>query len=78
MPRYYFRVEPDGPIDAEGEDLPDDAAAMREAALVVKDLARNHPGWGCRTLCVYDEVGRQIDERDLVELPSLVNLHVLK
>lgn len=78
VPRYFFRVEPDGPVDAEGQVLPDDAAAMREAALVVNDMTRNHPGWGGRTLCVYDEGGRRIDECDLIEPPSFVNLRLVK
>jgi len=78
VPRYYFRVEPDGPIDAEGEEFPNDVAAMREAALVVNDMTRNHPGWGSRTLCVYDEDGRQIDERELVDVPSFVALRIVK
>lgn len=44
MPRYYFLVQPDGPIDAEGEELPDDAAAICMAALVVNDMTKNCPG----------------------------------
>jgi len=32
-------------IDAEGEDLPNDVAAMRLASVVVAEMTRNQPGW---------------------------------
>jgi len=66
VPRYYFLVQPDGPIDAEGEELPHDAAAIRMAALVVDDITKNYPGWGTRRLCVRDETGRVVEVLDLV------------
>ena len=68
MTRYYFLIEPDGPIDAEGEELPDDAAALQMAVLVLKDITRNYPGWGSRRLRVCDETGRVVEELDIVGL----------
>ena len=65
MPRYYFRVEPDGPIDAEGENLPDDAAATELAVLIVEEMTKKHPGWVPRRLCVYDRTGRLAAAREM-------------
>ena len=42
MPRFYFDVRQDGSLiaDTEGEELPDNAAAEREAALVAAHLTK--------------------------------------
>ena len=66
MPRYYFRLETEGPIDLEGEELPGDAAAIELAALVARDLTKNRVGWARRQLVVFDETGRVVQERELV------------
>lgn len=78
MPHYYFRVEPDGPIDAEGEDLPDDAAAMRMAACVAHEIARNDSRWSLRRVAVYNEAGRLIDECNIQEAAPSLTLPTVK
>lgn len=79
MARYFFRVAPDGPYDAEGEELADDAAAAKMATLVIQDMVRNHPGWGDRRLTVFDASGRLVAERALSDeaapIGSVVSLH---
>jgi hypothetical protein len=42
MPRFYFDVRHDGKViaDTEGEDLPDTAAAKREASIAALHLAK--------------------------------------
>ena len=41
MPRYFFDLTPGPPVDAEGEDLPDDAAAMEAARQTVLEMVRD-------------------------------------
>ena len=64
MPRYFFHLH-DGPRscpDAEGLELPDDAAACEEARLVARDL-RGEPTDGRWTVEVTDEAGRPVTTR---------------
>ncbi|KJC47743.1 hypothetical protein UB31_18510 [Bradyrhizobium sp. LTSP849] len=65
MPRYFFNVHNLGPdTDVQGEDLPDDEAAWREATVYAGELFKDvdgklRPGqeW---TLEVTDEAGNSI------------------
>ena len=43
MPRYLFNLLPGQPSDEEGEDLPEDAAAMEVARQTVADMSRDGP-----------------------------------
>jgi len=43
MPRYFFNLAPGHPFDEEGEQLPDDAAAMEAARQTVLQLALDGP-----------------------------------
>jgi len=43
MPRYFFNLAPGHPFDEEGEELPDDAAAMEAARQTVLQLALDGP-----------------------------------
>lgn len=66
VPRYYFRLEPDGPVDLEGEDLANVDAARDMAALVVRDLTKNCRLWAAKRLVVLDEAGSVVHEAELV------------
>ena len=43
MPRYFFNLAPGLPADEEGEELPDDAAAMEVARQTVVEIVRDGP-----------------------------------
>ena len=43
MPRYFFDLTPGPPVDAEGEELPHDAAAMEAARQTVLQLGLDGP-----------------------------------
>ena len=43
MPRYFFNLVPGQPLDEEGEELPDDAAAMEAARQTVREMLRDGP-----------------------------------
>ena len=43
MPRYFFNLAPGQPFDEEGEELPDDAAAIEAARQTVLELVRDGP-----------------------------------
>ena len=43
MPRYFFDLAPSPPVDAEGEELPDDAAAMEAARQTVLEMVLDGP-----------------------------------
>jgi hypothetical protein len=61
MPRYFFHFynSTHSCPDADGLELPDDAAACKEARLVARDL-RSEPSDGMWTLQVIDETGRPV------------------
>lgn len=53
MPRYFFHLKDHAAYeDTTGTELPDDAAASREAASFVGEVLRDDPGllWGGRDL----------------------------
>ena len=43
MPRYFFNLAPGHPIDEEGEQLPDDAAAIEAARQTAREMFRDGP-----------------------------------
>ena len=43
MPRYFFNLAPGHPIDVEGEELPDDPAAIEVARHTVREMLRDGP-----------------------------------
>jgi hypothetical protein len=64
MPRYFFNFH-DGPRscpDADGLELPDDAAAWEEARLMARDL-RSEPTARAWTVQVTDGTGRRVTTR---------------
>jgi hypothetical protein len=68
MPRYYFHLHGSGANDLDGEDFPDNAAAIAEAKQVARELPKNqdkgsHPG----RIVVTDEKGETIHEEPLDE-----------
>ncbi len=68
MPRYYFHLHGSGANDLDGEDFPDDAAAIAEAKQVARELAkapdkRSSPGH----MVVTNEKGEMIHEERLDE-----------
>ena len=78
MPRYYFRVEPDGPVDSEGEILTDDAAAVRMATCIADDLARGSPSRRSQCIAVYDAAGRVVAQRAIRQAESPSMLRIVK
>jgi len=57
MPRYYFHCVGD---DTEGTDLPDDAAARREARICFGEMIREGSVKGSDHMEVVDEQGRRV------------------
>ena len=43
MPRYFFNLAPGHPIYEEGEQLPDDAAAIEAARQTAREMLRDGP-----------------------------------
>jgi hypothetical protein len=68
MPRYRFHLHGSGAMDLDGEELPDDAAAITEAKLVARDLrqGRHSPSREER-IVVTNEKGETIHEEPLDE-----------
>ena len=65
MPRYFFHLHGSGARDTEGQDLPDDEAARKEAAAVALDLSRNKAVATDERLVVTDAAGKVIHEEPL-------------
>jgi hypothetical protein len=60
MPRYLFSTQNTPPVSDEADvELPDDAAAILEAALIEADLTRNGPRVRIK---VWDENGRLLNK----------------
>jgi hypothetical protein len=67
MPRYYLRIEPQGIIDEDGEELPGVEAAKRLADRVADDLTKNRdPDQPYQLVVVTDESGQVVHEKPLV------------
>jgi hypothetical protein len=65
MPRYYFNVMDGRPaVDREGVDLPDAAAARKEATRFAMDLVRRRAGFAgssaVENVVVTDEHGAEV------------------
>ena len=65
MPRYYFRLEPDGPVDLEGEVLSDADAARELAAAIARELSKNDPRMASKRVAVFDGTGAIVHETEL-------------
>jgi Domain of unknown function (DUF6894) len=65
MPRYFFHLHGSGARDTEGQELPDDEAARKEAAAVALDLSRNKAVATDERLVVTNADGKVIHEEPL-------------
>lgn len=75
MPRYFFHYT-DGRrtcADADGLELPDDAAALKEAKLMARDLW-SEPSDGAWRIQVSDTIGRQVTALDATPPPKALKL----
>ena len=62
MPRYYFHFRGSGANDLDGQDLPNDAAAIAEAKIVARELRQGHDGNSLEYIVVTNEKGETIHE----------------
>jgi hypothetical protein len=71
--RYFFHVE-DGVCipDANGEEFPDNEAAMRQAAQLAKDLSKNRTRAHSWRVLVKNAAGIRIGEVPLAVAPTAV------
>ena len=65
MPRYYFHMRGSGASDQDGEDFPDDAAAIAEAKVVACELRQGRNGSSHEHIVVTNEKGETIHEEPL-------------
>jgi hypothetical protein len=69
VPFYRYTISPGGQrSDLVASDLPDDAAALKEAAEIVRDMKENHESgwWNGRSLKV-TEGERKVSEINFIE-----------
>ena len=67
MPCYFFHIENgDCLTDDEGEEFPDDPAALREAELIAGDLSKNQISPTNLRVIVTDRKGEQVCEVPLL------------
>ena len=66
MPKFYVRLEPDGPPDEKGENLPNREAAERLADAIAFDLALSPLSGPYQRVVITDECGGVVCERPLV------------
>jgi len=68
MPRYFFDLAPGQPLDGDGEELSDDAAAAEVALQTAREMLRDGrftiPGEG---IVVSNETGEVVDQVYLEE-----------
>jgi hypothetical protein len=63
MPRYLFHIENGERVTSdEGEEFPDDQAALREAELIAGDLSKNKTGPTNLRVIVTNREGHQVGE----------------
>jgi hypothetical protein len=63
MPWYYFSLENGDCVAApEGEELPDDSAALQQAKLIARDFARNNTAPGGLRVVTRNDAGDEIGE----------------
>jgi hypothetical protein len=67
MPRYYLSLQGSGAADLDGQDFPDDAAAIIEVKKVAADLRQGHSGPSPERLVVKNEKGETIHEEPLTQ-----------
>jgi len=65
MPRYYFHFRGSGANDQDGEDFPDDSAAIAEAKVVAGELQRGRNSNSHEHIVVTNEKGETIHEEPL-------------
>ncbi len=65
MPRYYFDLRGSGATDMDGQDFPDDAAAIAEAKQVAKELAGGNLSDAKERIVVRNDTGETIHEEPL-------------
>ncbi len=64
MPRYFLNLTDGKQVveDPEGLELPGEAAAREEAAVLARELIAHQEGdWGGWSIAIVDEKGRQVD-----------------
>ena len=72
MPRYYFHFRGSGANDLDGQDLPDDAAAVAEAKVVAGELRVGRNDSSEEYIVVTKENGETIHEEPLARLLEAV------
>jgi hypothetical protein len=65
MPRYFFHMHGSGASDTQGQELPNDEAARKEAKAVALDLSRNKAVATDERLVVTNADGKVIHEEPL-------------
>ena len=65
MPRYFFRVEPAGVTDPDGEELPGPAAAQEMARLMARELSTGKVPTSADRIVVSDEAGNVIHDQPM-------------
>jgi hypothetical protein len=65
MPRYYFHLRGSGAIDLDGEEFPDDEAAIAEAKQVARELTRGRTGGSQEYVVVTNDKAETIHEEPL-------------
>ncbi len=65
MPRYFFHLKGSGALDTEGQEFPNNAAALQEAKAVARELSQNKTASTNERLVVTDADGAIIHEEPL-------------
>jgi hypothetical protein len=65
MPRYYFHFRGSGASDLDGEDFPDDAAAIAEAKTAARELRQGQTQSSDERIVVTNEQGKTVHEEPL-------------
>jgi hypothetical protein len=67
MPLYYFHLRGSGANDLDGEQFPDDAAAISEAKQVARELRQGRKDGSTEYVVVTNEKGGTIHQEPLAE-----------
>jgi hypothetical protein len=67
MPRYYFNFRGSGANDLEGENFPDDAAAIAEAKIAARELRQGRKKGSLERIVVTNAQGETIHEQAVDE-----------
>ena len=65
MPRYFFHLHGSSARDTEGQEFADDAAAIREARAVARDLSQNRNPSSQEKVVVTNDKGEVVHEESL-------------